>query len=386
MDGTSPLVHASTLAGHALELAVGLVAAWCVTVWSRPLNHNNHRNNSGNNHNHNHQQQQQQRQQQQQGELEESVFAMCLMGGTVCGEAFCVVLKRMVRQRRPSPMLCGKNDEGGDFGMPSSHAEVAFFLLTYLACTVCSREVAHMRRARAQEHPGKSSTSTSTSSIRHVLAWAGRVAAVAGSALAAALAIAASRVPLGCHTSTQVAAGALLGLAQGLLWRFAVQPWLASVPRLTRALVRLLHRAVPPHTARARLAFAQLAVLAVVTLFSREPARFLRFLFLHGRYVFATDALLLAFTLLFALLVPRVPLPDLWPPLLAVLAACYVLHRHAAVACDLSTVAALFAAVVAALALATTVRRHIRASQQQHLSSRPSATTLRALTPPPISS
>lgn len=369
MDGTATdgtLLHASNLAGHALELAVGLVAAWCVTVWSRPI-HNSSGNSSNNRNNH------------RQGGLDESVFAACLMGGTVCGEAFCVVLKRMVRQRRPSPMLCGKNDEGGDFGMPSSHAEVAFFLLTYLACAQCGRQLAHLRRTRAQQQQDRL-----CSGVRHVLAWTARVAAVVGSALVAALAIAASRVPLGCHTSTQVAAGALLGLAQGLLWWFAVQPWLASVPRLTRALVRLLHWAVPPHTARARLAVAQLAVLAVVTLFSREPSRFLRFLFLRGRYAFVTDALLLAFTLLFALLVPRVPLPDLWPPLLAVLAVCFVLHRHFAVACDLSTVAAVFAAVVAALAVATTVRRHLRASQ--HPQRRPTGSVLRALTPPISSS
>ena len=364
MDGTatwSTLLHASNLAGHALELAVGLVAAWCVTVWSRPLPSSSSSSSSSSKHS---------RSSRREGGLEESVFAACLMGGTVCGEAFCVVLKRMVRQRRPAPMLCGKNDEGGDFGMPSSHAEVAFFLLTYLACTQCGRQLAHLRRSR--------SSSSRSSGVRHVLAWAARVAAVAGSALVAALAIAASRVPLGCHTSTQVAAGALLGLAQGLLWWLAVQPWLASVPRVARALVRLLHGAVPPHTARARLAVAQLAVLAVVTLFSHEPSRFLRFLFLRGRYAFATDALLLALTLLFALLVPRVPLPDLWPPLLAVLAVCYVLHRHFAVPCDLSTVAAVFAAFVAVLALATTLRRHPRVSQR-----RPTGYILRTLTPPP---
>ena len=334
MNNEDVLVRLSSMASRALELLVGLVAAWCVTVWSKPMRRvtkaQPQPTKSKNKRDKNNSHPEAETKTAEEHRVHENATAACLFAGIVFGEAFCVLLKRMVRQSRPSPDLCGKNGDAANFGMPSSHSEVAFFLLTYLACKFCAHNIHHHHH-----HTG---------SVWHVLHWVVRVLAIAGSAMVAALAIAASRVPLGCHTTAQVAAGALLGFALGLLWWFAAQPWLLAMKRTTRALGRLLHWAVPQHGST-YLVVAQFAVALVVTLFSGEPSRFLRFLFLHGRYVFLSDVVFVLFVLLFSMLVLRARFQVLWPLLLSCLAVCYVLYRHFGVHCDLSTVGVCFAAV-----------------------------------------
>ena len=360
------LEDASSIASHVLELTVGLVAAWCVTVWSKPLRSTtggivtapninlklpsigtkSKRGKADEN-----QKRQEHQQRKQQRQMDKSTFAGCLFGGVVCGEVFCVFLKRMVRQQRPSPTMCGKQDEAGDFGMPSSHAELAFFLITYLMCVVSAK---HMSSKETKQ----SSNTGGRSKFLSFLRWLVHLIAIIGCALVSALAIAASRVPLGCHTTTQVAAGALLGLAQGFFWWFAVQPWLASIPGVTRNIVRLLHYLMPPHSSK-YLIVAQLSVAAVVTLFSAEPSRFLRFLFLHGRYTFLSDVVLLLLTLLFAILVLKISVKTLWPLLLSIVAVCYIRYRFFAVPCDLSTVVTWFVVSTGVLFLGIMFHRFI---------------------------
>lgn len=115
-----------------------------------------------------------------------------LLAGLAGNYALSYAAKRVVGQPRPQE-FCGDLGTCSSPGMPSTHAQFMAFLAGHAA-------------ARARLRPA--------STLR-------RLEAAALAALAAL--VAASRVYLGYHSPAQVAAGAALGMALGVLWSAAVE-------------------------------------------------------------------------------------------------------------------------------------------------------------------
>ncbi|TPX74706.1 hypothetical protein CcCBS67573_g04020 [Chytriomyces confervae] len=109
--------------------------------------------------------------------------SVCL--GQLLGEAFNLGLKRIVKEPRPTTFL------GGDYGMPSSHAQFMAYFATF--------SVLHLHLRTSYKNP----------IWKHVLSL--------GTVLIAGL-VAFSRVYLHYHTATQVLAGIQIGTILGLVW------------------------------------------------------------------------------------------------------------------------------------------------------------------------
>jgi dolichyldiphosphatase len=87
---------------------------------------------------------------------------------------------------------------GNGYGMPSSHAQFAFFFATYAGMFLTSRH-----------QPSKTTTTPTTLKQR---------ATIAGFGMFCAAAIAASRVYLNYHTKKQVLVGCVLGSVFAVAW------------------------------------------------------------------------------------------------------------------------------------------------------------------------
>ncbi|GJJ74704.1 dolichyldiphosphatase [Entomortierella parvispora] len=135
-----------------------------------------------------------------------------MLAGQLLNELLNLVLKRLVRQSRPTGFL------GDGYGMPSSHAQFMAYFATYVVILMYRREVT----------PG--------SILPHIFAI--------GSVVWAALVIY-SRVHLYYHTWLQVGVGAICGVAFALVYYWVIHSILRSSGLfewlLDQPLVRRLH-------------------------------------------------------------------------------------------------------------------------------------------------
>ena len=137
--------------------------------------------------------------------------------GILANEILAQTLKRVFQQ--PRPVSCALVDFCETRGMPSSHAQLAWFAAAVAILAYRRRRDAHPASARVLDAFG---------------------ALLVAAHVPMALAVTASRVYLGYHSAEQVAAGAAVGAAAGAAWHFA-----ALVPRRARS-----HRGNPGHGRR----------------------------------------------------------------------------------------------------------------------------------------
>ena len=147
------------------------------------------------------------------------IVSAFLLAGLVLSAAACSVVKKIVKQPRPARF---DNDAGeGEYGMPSNHAcfawMMAVFVLLYTARSrrwcrnnlhSCGRRFATTRN---REQMNNSSTIQAIYIHFHTT-----VVVVASIGIAVGCSY--SRVHLKYHTSEQVYAGSILGVALGILW------------------------------------------------------------------------------------------------------------------------------------------------------------------------
>lgn len=146
---------------------------------------------------------------------------MVLAGMLLC-ELVTRVLKHAIQQARPAAS-CAALSLCNSHGMPSSHTSLVFFAAA-LHALLWARQ---LRRQRQLAGKGGGSGSVSSSRLQRAFQrWWGHAECAA--VVAAAFAVAASRVYLGYHSLAQVLAGGGLGLALGAAFY---------------ALMELLHRA-----------------------------------------------------------------------------------------------------------------------------------------------
>jgi len=135
------------------------------------------------------------------------LHSAALLAGALLNVAANSALKAAVREPRPPAPLLRHPDGPDEFGWPSAHAQFAFFYAAYAALWALSG------RWRVR-----------------LFVWR---ALVAAGGLAAAAAVAASRVALGYHSRAQVLAGcgcgALLGAAFFALVELALRPRFAAL-------------------------------------------------------------------------------------------------------------------------------------------------------------
>lgn len=118
--------------------------------------------------------------------------------GILANEILAQTLKRLIEQ--PRPPTCAAVDFCKTHGMPSSHAQLAWFAATVAV-------LAHRRRRDANP-----SSTRVVDPLRTFLVAAHVPLAVA---------VSASRVYLGYHSVEQVAVGAVVGVLSGAAWHFA---------------------------------------------------------------------------------------------------------------------------------------------------------------------
>lgn len=111
-----------------------------------------------------------------------------MFAGQLACEALNFVLKRLIKEERPSRLRF----HGKGYGMPSSHAQFVLFWAVYGALFVAFR-----RRKGTNKVEG---------TVVSLVCWA------------AAVAVAASRVYLGYHTVKQVLVGSAAGAAFAVVW------------------------------------------------------------------------------------------------------------------------------------------------------------------------
>ncbi len=134
--------------------------------------------------------------------MHEAVF----FAGCLANEALARLLKKVLKHPRPAA-TCARLQLCHSHGMPSSHTQMMAFVLALSACLALYRrrwlkpELTALKATRAKE------------AARAALAGAELLALAGATAV-----VAASRVYLGYHSPDQVAAGALVGGAFGLLW------------------------------------------------------------------------------------------------------------------------------------------------------------------------
>ncbi len=118
--------------------------------------------------------------------------------GILANEILAQTLKRVFQQ--PRPVSCALVDFCETRGMPSSHAQLAWFAAAVAILAYRRRRDAHPASARVLDAFG---------------------ALLVAAHVPMALAVTASRVYLGYHSAEQVAAGAAVGAAAGAAWHFA---------------------------------------------------------------------------------------------------------------------------------------------------------------------
>lgn len=170
----------------------------------------------------------------------EAEVALMFAGQLAC-EALNFALKRLIKQERPKriPLL------GKGYGMPSSHAQFAFFWAVSVCLFLLVRHVPKGRATPASAGPAKKNVGDGgvewAARFRAVeefahSPWSLAHRAVAGvCSVAVAGAVAWSRVYLGYHTPAQVAAGVAAGTASAVGW-FALTGWVRSSGLLSWAL------------------------------------------------------------------------------------------------------------------------------------------------------
>ncbi|KAI9179822.1 hypothetical protein H9P43_005153 [Blastocladiella emersonii ATCC 22665] len=124
-----------------------------------------------------------------------------MFAGQLANEGINFVLKRWIREHRPSPC------HGKGYGMPSSHAQFMAYFVAFSLLLI------RLERNRVQ--------------ATHPLLQPALQAAIAG----AAVLVIYSRVHLEYHTVAQVLAGTAIGLVTGTLWFVAACPELPFGPR-----------------------------------------------------------------------------------------------------------------------------------------------------------
>jgi len=127
--------------------------------------------------------------------------------GLLVNEVVNYILKKMVKQSRPSVLKMRETD----YGMPSSHAQFLFFFSTYLFLLLLSNKFSFYHK------------------------WWKQVYSVLGYVVAAAVAY--SRVYLYYHTAEQVLVGCAIGTVIGGIWFFITEqllsplfPYLENLP------------------------------------------------------------------------------------------------------------------------------------------------------------
>jgi len=146
--------------------------------------------------------------------------SMALFAGLIVATLTCSVLKKVLKEPRPSGLDYPAYLPGDEYGLPSNHATFSFFLAVYTALWSLS---------------GRWRTP-------HFLAGV----ALAVGALVFAACVAASRVYLHYHTVKQVFWGGAVGGTLGMVWFFAVEvllrgrlaAWLVALPFLKWLRVR----------------------------------------------------------------------------------------------------------------------------------------------------
>ena len=140
-----------------------------------------------------------------------------LVTGQLANEVLNYVLKHALKQPRPG----GERDHVPKYGMPSNHAQFAFFAAVYTVLWAARRWQA---------------------------AWVVRVATVAA-ALVGATAVCAARVYLGYHSLAQVGVGAAVGSAAAAAWYYVTElllrPHFAAIVRLPLARALFLRNSGP---------------------------------------------------------------------------------------------------------------------------------------------
>lgn len=131
--------------------------------------------------------------------------------GILANEILAQTLKHIIKE--PRPPTCAAVDFCKTSGMPSSHAQLAWF-----ACAVA---VLNLRRRQAAH---TSTTVTILNPFAKVLVY---------SNVPMAAAVTVSRVYLGYHSVEQVLAGTFVGLVAGAFWHFCVMVPVAKMLHLS---------------------------------------------------------------------------------------------------------------------------------------------------------
>ncbi|KAK4228210.1 PAP2 superfamily-domain-containing protein [Podospora fimiseda] len=147
---------------------------------------------------------------------EAEVFLLFL--GQLTNEAINFVLKRLIKEERPSHIISSTLTINKAYGMPSSHAQYMAFWAVALGLFLCVRHRPVHKGHPPLKEKGLSKTIEAYSHSPWSLAQ--RVVATVGAVFIAGL-VSWSRVYLGYHTVKQVVAGSAAGIVSGVAW-FAV--------------------------------------------------------------------------------------------------------------------------------------------------------------------
>ena len=130
------------------------------------------------------------------------LFDCSLLVGIVLNEIVAQMLKQFFAMPRPRP-ACERVDFCDSYGMPSSHAQLAFFHCAFSLLGLLRRMKYAKKQKNNRANDGKMDR------ISQLLAL---------STLPVAFLVGLSRVQLGYHDFSQVVAGGLLGAALGTFW------------------------------------------------------------------------------------------------------------------------------------------------------------------------
>jgi len=130
------------------------------------------------------------------------LFDFALTVGIFLNECLAQWLKHLIKEERPKS--CERVDFCDTHGMPSSHAQLAFFN-SAVSVLVLLRRWKHVKKYQCQEGGEKARLDALSASLSLMT-------------VPIAILVGYSRVELGYHTIEQVVAGAAIGLTFGSMW------------------------------------------------------------------------------------------------------------------------------------------------------------------------
>ena len=157
-----------------------------------------------------------------------------LTGGIALCEAICIGIKEYVKQPRPNPLRCGKSDN--EYGMPSSHTALVFYLLGFFAVN-WFLSIQQQRKQQEKKKTDKGALlpppppppmpqgRTSWKKKKRSMPSLSLHAVVCSVLLCIGCFMGWSRVSLGCHTLGQVFAGVCVGFCLGAGLRAVMPSW-----------------------------------------------------------------------------------------------------------------------------------------------------------------